>query len=303
MSKLRLGLEWFLNPDHVPLLVGQEKGWFAEAGLELELVEPDEHVDAIAELQSGALDVAVTEPVHLVEDRGKGHEVIGWARFLHTNGGVMYFSGRGIERPKDMLGKRLQYPGAPSALGKAIAKTMIEADGGNAGEEAIVSVDNGFFHTDALIEDKADLATLVFYNFEVIEARQRGYDAQFFALKNWGVPDFCQLILIATPEVLKQRQADLSAFLDVLRRGIDFIHQQPEVAQSIYDQRTGAYSGDGIGQAIYNATAPCFTHDFSMSAEYYDGLQTWMHRTGQIPHPLAPHDYWTNALAIASPAA
>ena len=65
MSKLRLGLEWFLNPDHVPLLVGLEQGWFADVGLELDLVEPSEHVDAIADLQAGNLDIAVTEPVHL----------------------------------------------------------------------------------------------------------------------------------------------------------------------------------------------------------------------------------------------
>ncbi|MEM9218381.1 MAG: ABC transporter substrate-binding protein [Cyanobacteria bacterium P01_F01_bin.150] len=298
MSKLRLGLEWFLNPDHVPLLVGQEKGWFADAGLDLDLVEPSEHVDAIAELQSGSLDIAVTEPVHLVEDRAKGHKVLGWARFLHTNGGVMYFKGKGIERPKDMAGKRLQYPGAPSALGLAIAKTMIEADGGAFTEDSITSIDNGFFHTDALIEDKADAATLVFYNFEVIEARQRGHNAQFFALKDWGIPDFCQLILIATPELLQQRQQDLQAFLKVLRRGVDFIHQNPEAAQAIYDQRTGAYSGDAIGREIYDATVSCFTHDFSMSSDYYDHLQDWMHTTGQISQHLSSSDYWTNSLAL-----
>lgn len=298
MSRLRLGLEWFLNPDHVPLLVGLEHGWFTEAGLELELVEPSEHVDAIAALQSEALDIAITEPVHLVEDRSKGHAVIGWARFLHTNGGVMYFTGRDIERPKDMLGKRLQYPGAPSALGRAIAQTLIELDGGQFTEDAITSVDNGFFHTDALIENKADLATLVFYNFEVIEARQRGYDAQFFALKDWGIPDFCQLILIATPQLLQQRQHDLQTFLKVLQRGIDFIRQHPEAAQTIYDQRTGAYSGDEIGRATYDATIPCFTYDFSMSAEYYDLLQTWMQKTDQLSQSLPPSEYWTNALVL-----
>jgi len=299
MAKLRLGLEWFLNPDHVPLVVGLEKGWFTDVGLELELVEPSEHVDAIAELQSGSLDVAVTEPVHLVEDRGKGHAIVGWARFLHTNGGVMYFAGRGIERPQDMLGKRLQYPGAPSPLGRAIAKTMIEADGGNFTDDAITPIDYGFFHTNALIEDKADLATLVFYNFEVIEARHRGYNAQFFALKDWGIPDFCQLILIATPELLQRRQQDLQAFLKVLRRGVDFVHQYPEEARKIYDQRTGAYSGDVIGQAIYDATVPCFTRDFSMSTDYYDCLQTWMHNTGQIPQHLPAQEYWTNSLALS----
>jgi len=86
--------------------------------------------------------------------------------------------------------------------------------------------------------------------------------------------------------------------LAVLRRGIDFIHQQPAAAQAIYDDRTGAYSGDAIGRAIYDATVPCFTHDFSMSADYYDRLQTWMYQTGQIPQCLPTAEYWTNSLAL-----
>jgi ABC-type nitrate/sulfonate/bicarbonate transport system substrate-binding protein len=34
--KLQLALEWFLNPDHLPLIAGIELGWFAQAGLELQ---------------------------------------------------------------------------------------------------------------------------------------------------------------------------------------------------------------------------------------------------------------------------
>ena len=53
MTKLSLGLEWFLNPDHVPFLIGQEMGWFKEEGIDLELVEPEEHLDAMAEIEAG----------------------------------------------------------------------------------------------------------------------------------------------------------------------------------------------------------------------------------------------------------
>ena len=42
MDTLRVGLEWFLNPDHLPLIAGIELGWFAQAGLELELIAPDD---------------------------------------------------------------------------------------------------------------------------------------------------------------------------------------------------------------------------------------------------------------------
>lgn len=38
--KLTLALEWFLNPDHLPLIAGIELGWYSHAGLELKLVPP-----------------------------------------------------------------------------------------------------------------------------------------------------------------------------------------------------------------------------------------------------------------------
>ena len=93
MEKLTIGLEWFLNPDHMPLIIGMKKGWFKAEGLEITMVEPEEHFDAIDEMREGKMDIAITEPLHLVEDRAAGEDVIGFARFLHTNGGVMYNKG------------------------------------------------------------------------------------------------------------------------------------------------------------------------------------------------------------------
>ena len=89
MNKIKIGLEWFLNPDHLPFLVAEDRGWFAEAGLDVELVEPSEHSDAATLLAEGTLDLAITEPLHLLEDADRGREVLGFARFLHTNGGIM----------------------------------------------------------------------------------------------------------------------------------------------------------------------------------------------------------------------
>ena len=102
-----------LNPDHMPLIIGIEKGWFKEESLEIEMIEPKEHFDALDEIENGSMDIAITEPIHLVQDRAKEQNVIGFARYLHTNGGIMYNKDKNIARPKDLIGKRLQYPGAP----------------------------------------------------------------------------------------------------------------------------------------------------------------------------------------------
>lgn len=303
-SRLRLALEWFLNPDHVPFVLGRELGWFAEEGIELELVEPAAHMDAFAALEAGDIEVAITEPIHLLQDRGEGHSVVGFARFLHTNGGVMYFAGRGISRPRDMVGKRVQYPGAPGPGGLAIVRTMIAADGGAelSASAPLVPVNRGFFHTDALAEGVADVATLAFFNFEVVEARHRGYDAQFFSLKDWGVPDFCQLILVTSERLLAERAHVFARLVKVLRRGVDMVHQEPDLAARIWAQGSGQSLQEPLNAAIFRATTACFTHDFSMSADYYAQLGAWLHHTGQTPAQgtLPVESAWTNALVLGS---
>ena len=297
MGKLTLALEWFLNPDHVPLLVAREMGWLDEVGLELDLVEPKEHFDAFTAMQAGEVDVAVTEPIHLLQDVAKGEHLVGFARFLHTNGGVMYLRSSGIERPRDMAGKRVQYPGAPGPGGLAIVSTMIEADGGEAGD--LVAVNNGFHHTDALLQDKADVATLAFYNFEVVEARHKGHDADFFALKDWGVPDFCQLILVCLPETLQSREEDLRKLLTIIRRGIDLLQQDPVEARRIYFNATRTPADDPLMNSIFEATVSCFTHDLTMSADYYEHLGAWLEHTGQVSGVPDLAAAWTNRLALS----
>lgn len=172
LTKIRLGLEWFTNPDHLPLVVAQKHGIFKEFGLDVELVEPKDHWEAEEEILAGRLDVAVTEPLHLAQDAAKGKPVVGFSRFLHTDGGVLYDASKGgITRPADMCGKTISYPGSPGPGGPAIVNTMVKADGKEDCDlESYGKYNGGFFHTDALQSGKADVATLIFWNFEIPEA-------------------------------------------------------------------------------------------------------------------------------------
>lgn len=294
METLKLGLEWFLNPDHIPFILGLKHAWFEKAGIDLEMVEPKEHLDAMEAIEEGEMDVAVTEPLHLVEDVAEGHDAIGFGRFLHTNGGVMYLKDGGIERPRDMAGARIQYPGAPGPGGPAIVGTMIAEDGGEVDPNEFEPVNNSFYHTDALLEDKADVATLAFYNFEVVEARHRGADADFFALKDWGVPDFCQLIFTTSRQTLEAKRETFGRFLEVVQRGLDYLHQNPRKAHRAYFDWTEEDPDSPLMRDIFEATTPCFTFDFSMTDRYYDRLQGWMAEHDLIDQTTDANRYWAD---------
>jgi putative hydroxymethylpyrimidine transport system substrate-binding protein len=59
-EKLTLLLDWFLNPDHAPLVVALQKGYFSDAGLEVELIEPADPNDPPKLVAAGKAEVAVT---------------------------------------------------------------------------------------------------------------------------------------------------------------------------------------------------------------------------------------------------
>ncbi|UOQ92140.1 ABC transporter substrate-binding protein [Halobacillus shinanisalinarum] len=293
MEKLRFGLEWFLNPNHLPFLIGVEKGWFKEADLDVEMIEPVEHFDAMDEIYKGRMDMAVTEPLHLVQDRLKQKDVIGFSRFLKSDSGVMSLENKGITRPKDMLGKRLTYPSAPGPTGLSFVKALIEADGAHCNVSDVTPVNKGFYHTDALIHDEADIAFSVQQHHEVIEASERGYEPRFFSLKEWGLPAGGHLILITSREILDKRRQGIDKFLEVLKRSIEFIENKPEEAKVVYYQFTGNRK-DHIEAAILDATLSYFTTDFSVPVAYFDDLQKWLNKTKLTDYSIDPQEYWTN---------
>src|SRR5579885_995668 len=59
-EKLTVLLDWFINPDHAPLIVAKEAGFFARAGLDVSFVEPADPSAPPRLLAAGQGDIAVT---------------------------------------------------------------------------------------------------------------------------------------------------------------------------------------------------------------------------------------------------
>jgi putative hydroxymethylpyrimidine transport system substrate-binding protein len=182
--------------------------------------------------------------------------------------------------------------------GPAILSSMIEADGGQCDVSSFVPVNNGFHHVDALANGIADVATLIFENFEIIEAKHRGLDVDFFALKDYGIPDFNQLILISSEECYKKRKIDIKLLINILHRAVQYIYSNPTDAKRIYITSSHCAQDDVVASDCYDATVSRFTTDFSLPDSYYESLNTWMFEKKIIASPLDlnTEKLWTNEL-------
>src|SRR5680860_1534097 len=71
-DKLTVMLDWFVNPDHGPIILAQDLGYFADAGLEVDLVTPSDPNDPPRMAAAGRVDIAVSYQPELHLNRRTG---------------------------------------------------------------------------------------------------------------------------------------------------------------------------------------------------------------------------------------
>ncbi|WP_201533670.1 ABC transporter substrate-binding protein [Psychrobacter ciconiae] len=218
-TKLTLTLEWFLNPDHLPFIAGIHTGAYKNAGLDIHMIEPDEHYDGFSELQSGAIDLHVNEPIHLFEHYFADLKALGC--FFVTDGGVLMKT-CSMEKLEQNQPIRITTPAAnpmTNKIGFEILKRYAKKNGFELDVNNVEFVETDFQHLHHLEhgDDKGDFdgAWLCFYNFEGVEAKYLGLDFTFIDQNVSPYPNFSALELMTTHSIYAQKSAAIDKFIQV----------------------------------------------------------------------------------------
>lgn len=233
MQRIEVGLEWFLNPDHLPFIAGIEKGWFQEAGLDVHLIQPTDHYDGLAAVATGALAFACNEPLHMIDEARTGLRALGC--FFETDGGVM-LTPAGEQALAQGKTIRIASPVAGEVtddLAKLIVGRWCERQG-IAFDPAQIQIEAaGFEHLNNL-QAGFDGAWLCFANFEGVEAKQLGVAATFISSADVGLPNFSALELFTGESTLRELPEMVAAFTRVVSAGAAWCIQHPEDAAQIW---------------------------------------------------------------------
>ena len=258
---MKLAIEWFLNPDHLPIIVAQEKGFLRERGIkDFELVVPTEHYDGLNELAENRIEFATNEPLHLIE--GYHPNFLSLGTFFQTQGGVM-MKRASYEKLKDGGSVRIATPVSnekTNAIGFEIVRRFAAKDG-VAVDRKQVEFNARDFYLVKHMQDDCDAGWLCFYNFEGIEAESLGMDVIHMNADTAGFANFSGLDLFTSKSFYRDNRETVDNFTEAVREGIRFIADQPEASREIYY----AYSGEEktpLKDAILKQTAKCFYPDF-----------------------------------------
>jgi putative hydroxymethylpyrimidine transport system substrate-binding protein len=285
-----LALEWFLNPDHLPIIVAKEQGFFRDEGLALSILVPTVPEESLDLVAHGKVDFGVGEQTNLVKARGQGQRLISIGPLLaHTVVCLMYLKDGPIKRLENLRRKRVGWPGLDIDL--PILGTMLEAAG--LGHDDILPVDVGFALTDALLTSKADAVFGSFVNYEQVEAELRGAGVEFVSPTQYNVPDLYQLVVMTSDAMVQRKPQAVRGFVRALARGLAFTHGQPDEALRLY-QKANPMADPALSAKTFKATLPYFPKTLRQEASRWKSVRDWLHDRGVIKTKLPLGALFTN---------
>jgi putative hydroxymethylpyrimidine transport system substrate-binding protein len=254
-DKLTIVLDWLVNPDHAALVVAQEKGYFAEANLDVDLIAPADPNDPPKLVAAGKADLAVDYQPQLQMQIGEGLPLVRVATLVSTPlNCLMVLNDGPIKSIADLKGKKVGF--SVSGFEDALLSAMFEKNGIALTDVTLVNVN--FTLVPPVLAGQVDAVIGAFRNVEVEQMAVAGHPARAFYPEEEGVPPYDELILIAN----KDKAADprFKRFVAAVERATLFIENHPAEAWFLFIKNHKDLD-DELNRRAWAATLPRLAAD------------------------------------------
>jgi len=230
-DRLTLLLDWFVNPDHAPILVAEARGYFAAAGLEVEIIAPADPNDPPKLVAAGRAEIAISyQPqLHIQVDQGLPLARIGTLVATPLNSLVVLADGP-VQSIADLAGRKIGF--SVGGFEDALLGAMLARHG--LAKDAVELVNVNFALTPALLSGQVDGVIGAFRNFELNQLELEGQPGRAFYPEEEGVPVYDELIFIANAEALEDDR--LPRFLDAVEAGVLYLVNHPDESFALFTQ-------------------------------------------------------------------
>ena len=227
LQDVSLALDWTPNVNHIGVYVAQQQGWYAQAGVRLQILPYASTAPEVL-VTAGRADVGVSSEDAVASAAASAAPVVSIAAILgHNTASFAVLAKSAIKRPKDLDGKIYAAFGAPYET--PIIQRLIRSDGGKGEFKSPVLSAGGL---PALLSGRADFMW-IFEGTEGVEARRQGNPLRTFALTSYGVPDTYTPVFVADPKRLATMTPRLEAFLSATAKGYEYARAHPAEAAKL----------------------------------------------------------------------
>ena len=283
-DQMTLLLDWFVNPDHGPVIIAQEKGFFADVNLEVEVIAPADPSDPPKLVAAGKADLAISyQPqLHLQIHEGLPLQRVGTLVATPLNCLLVLKDGP-IASPADLKGGKVGF--SVGGVEEAVLGHVLNTHGLTLDDVDLINVNWSL--SPALMSGQVDAVIGGFRNFELNQMDIEGVPGRCFYVEEEGLPPYDELIYVANPNTM---DADMiRRFLTATEQATQYIINHPHEAWEIFSS-TAPELQDELNKRAWADTLPRFAlRPAAMDVGRYAAFETFLHQAGLIPtvNPVA----------------
>ena len=230
-TDITLALDWFPNANHIGLYIAEDKGYFKDEGLNVEIRTPSDPSAILQTVASGTDDFGINYQPDLLIARDAGIPVISILGMVqHPLNSVMTLHSSEYTSLSDLKNKKIGYPGIP--WNEDALNTMLKSDG-LSGIDDIELVNVSWELGTSLMSEKVDAVIGAYFTHESISLENQGYPVDIFRMEDWGVPDYYELILVTSEMYLKNNPKIVEGFTRAVTKGYRDAIQDPQLGVDV----------------------------------------------------------------------
>jgi len=295
LREITVILDWVPNTNHTGIYIARQQGFYEEAGLAVDIIQPSEggSADLIA-AHKGDFGISYQEQVTYARTAGDALPIVAVAAIIqHNTSGFASPADRGIETPADFEGKRYGGWGSPTEV--AMLKGLMEKYGADYQKLEVVNIGASDFFTS--VERDVDFAW-IFYGWDGIKAELIGFDLDFMLLQDLDpVLDFYTPLIITGEDIIKNDQELVRDFLEATQRGYSFAIDDPQKAAEIFLQENSELDRDMViaSQKYLSENYVSYEEGWGfMRLEIWESFSSWMYENGLLNSVLEADKAFTN---------
>lgn len=277
-DKMTVLLDWFINPDHGPIIVAQEKGYFSEQDLEVEIIAPADPSDPPKLVAAGHADLAISyQPqLHLQIHEGLPLKRVGTLVSTPLNCLLALADGP-IKTPADLAGKKVGF--SVGGVEEAVLGSILRHHGLSLDDIELINVNWSL--SPSLMSGQVDAVIGAYRNFELNQMEIEGVEGKCFFVEEEGLPSYDELIYVANPVTMDKDM--IARFLTATEKATQYIVNHPQDSWEIFSG-TSAELQDKLNAKAWVDTVPRFAlRPTAMDQGRYAAFEAFLYEAGLIP--------------------
>lgn len=261
-KKVTLILDYVPNTNHTGIYVAQEKGYFDDEGLDVEIIEPGDDATSatLVATGKGEFGVSYQEDVTYARTAEEPLPIRAIATVIqHNTSGFVSLKSADINSPKDFEGKI--YAGWQAPSEEAVIKAVMQANNADFSKLTMIGADGSGF---ASLGKTVDIQW-EFEGWAVLKGQMEGYDLNYMPLNELDERlDYYTPVIITNEDMIENDPETVQKFMNAVKKGYEYAIDNPEESAEILSKVIPDYDIEFLTES-----------QKFLSSKYAEGADTW----------------------------